>query len=165
MRYRRIRLPGETYFFTLVTFQRQSIFHDEIAVDVLRSAFRDVMKRMPFHIDAIVVLPDHIHCLWTLPEGDADYSMRWRLIKRNFTRNCPVEYQQAQSMARLRKGEKAVWQRRFWEHLIRDEADFSRHYDYIHFNPVRHGLVEKPQDWPYSSFHRAVKQGYYQLDG
>jgi putative transposase len=165
MQYRRSRLPGATYFFTIVTFQRQSIFHDAIAVEVLRSAFRDVMVRMPFQIDAIVVLPEHIHCLWTLPEGDADFSTRWRLIKGNFTQNCPVEYQQVRSMARLRKGEKAVWQRRFWEHKIRDEIDFANHYDYIHFNPVRHGLVTRPQDWPYSSFHRAVKEGHYQQHG
>jgi putative transposase len=164
MQYRRARSAGATYFFTIVTFQRQSIFHDSMAVDMLRVAFRDVMVRLPFQIDAIVVLPEHIHCLWTLPEGDADFSTRWRLIKRDFTRNCPVEYQQARSAARLRKGEKAVWQRRFWEHQIRDEADFAYHYDYIHFNPVRHGLVERPQDWPYSSFHRAVKQGYCRLD-
>jgi putative transposase len=164
MQYRRARSPGATYFFTIVTFQRQLIFHDPIAVDVLRSAFRDGMARMPFQIDAIVVLPEHIHCLWTLPEGDADFSTRWRLIKGNFSRHCPMEYQQARSDARLRKGEKAVWQRRFWEHQIRDEADFVHHYDYIHFNPVRHGLVERPKDWPYSSFHRAVREGRYRLE-
>ncbi len=164
MRYRRAKTPGSTYFFTVVTYQRQRIFQDADAVAVLRAAFGDVKASLPFEIDAIALLPDHLHCILTLPEGDADFSTRWRLIKGKFSRRCPMRYQRGQSESRRRKGEKAVWQRRFWEHQIRDETDFARHVDYIHYNPVRHGLVDAPKDWPYSSFHRAVRQGIYPID-
>ena len=119
---------------------------------------------MPFEIEAMVVLPDHLHCMWTLPEGDADFSERWRRIKGRFSRQCVAEYQQPVSVSRSRKGEKAVWQRRFWEHQIRDEVDFSNHVDYIHYNSVKHGLVGTPRDWPYSSFHKYVCDGIYPED-
>ncbi|MEM9118698.1 MAG: transposase [Cyanobacteria bacterium P01_F01_bin.56] len=117
-----------------------------------------------FNVEAIVVLPDHLHCIWTLPAGDADFSTRWRLVKSHFTRHCPEQYKQARSLSRRHKQEQAVWQRRFWEHQIRDEPDFARHVDYIHINPVSHGLVRAPIEWPYSSFHRFVEQGFYSLD-
>ena len=119
------------------------------------------MKKHPFVIDAMVVLPDHLHCIWTLPREDADFPIRWRLIKSFFTRNCGAEYRQKISDARQRKKEQAVWQRRYWEHTIKDEHDFMRHVEYIHYNPVKHGLVNAPGDWAYSSFYQYVKQGRY----
>ena len=130
-------------------------------VALLREAFRKVMEQHPFQIDAAVILPDHLHCLWTLPPGDADFSTRWRLIKSYFSRHCGESCAGPVSASRQRKQEKAVWQRRFWEHQIRDEVDFARHLEYIHYNPVKHGLVESPLDWEYSSFHRYVRQGIY----
>jgi len=164
MYYRRAKTPGATYFFTLVTYQRQSIFNHPNAVEVLRQAFRTVKQNHPFTIDAIVVVPDHLHCIWTLPPDDADFSVRWRLIKSEFTRHCPDQFRQQRSVIRQHKGEQAVWQRRFWEHQIRDETDFVRHVEYIHYNPVSHGLVKTPKDWAYSSFHRAVRWGLYAAD-
>ncbi len=164
MQYRRLKTPGATYFFTIVTYQRQRLLSDPEMVELLRVAFRNVIARFPFTIDAIVVLPDHLHCIWTLPDQDADFSTRWRLIKNYFSRNCPEKYKQNRSVSRLKKGEQAIWQRRFWEHQIRDEVDFANHVDYIHYNPVKHGLVATPQDWEYSSFHRYVQDGSYSRD-
>ncbi|WP_197673284.1 REP-associated tyrosine transposase [Leptolyngbya sp. O-77] len=131
-------------------------------LQLLRSAFHQVQQRHPFTIDAIVVLPDHLHCLWTLPKSDANYSSRWRLLKSEFSRHCPSRYKRQRSQSRQHKGEQAIWQRRFWEHQIRDEADLIRHVDYIHYNPVRHGFVEAPKDWVYSSFHRFVQREIYE---
>lgn len=153
MQYRRDKTPGATYFFTVVTYDRQRIFGSDETVGLLREAFRYVKRRHPFEIDAIVVLPDHIHCLWTLPAMDADYSTRWRLIKGHFSRYCPSKYRKPLSSARIKKKEQAVWQRRFWEHRIRDNRDYTNHVNYIHRNPVKHGLVTTPTDWPYSSIH------------
>jgi putative transposase len=119
---------------------------------LLRSSFRDTRARHPFTIDAIVVLPDHLHAIWTLPEGDADYATRWRQIKSAFSRALP--HDEAISSSRLRKGERGVWQRRYWEHTLRDQDDFAAHVDYIHFNPVKHGHAPEPDEWPYSSIHR-----------
>jgi putative transposase len=152
--YRRARVAGGCYFFTVVTYQRRTLFGDERHVDLLRQAFAWTRARHPFNIEAIVILPDHLHCVWRLPEGDADFSGRWRAIKQFVSRriDAPVS----------RRGEKTIWQRRFWEHLIRDEEDWQRHVDYIHFNPVKHGLVNAPEDWPYSSYGRAVDRGCYQ---
>jgi putative transposase len=115
-------------------------------------------------IEAMVVLLDHLHCIWTLPGEDADFSMRWRLIKSEFSRRCPEAYKRQRSASRVQKGEQAVWQRRFWENQVRDERDFARHVDYIHYNPVSHGLVKAPRDWEYSSFHRYVRDGCYPVD-
>lgn len=116
------------------------------------------MKRSrPFSINTIVVLPEHLHCIWTLPEGDDDFSTRWRLIKDAFSKAIPAG--EARSASRVQKRERGIWQRRFWEHVLRDENDFAIHVDYIHYNPVKHGLVDRPIDWPYSSLHRFVKQG------
>ena len=164
MQYRRAKTPGATYFFTVVTYQRQTIFDDAQMVDLLRQCFRLVKQRHPFVIEAMVVLREHLHCLWTLPNDDADFSMRWRLIKSEFSRRCRDDYKRNRTVSRVRKGEQAVWQRRFWEHQIRDERDFANHVDYIHFNPVSHGLVAAPKDWLYSSFHRYVRDGCYPLD-
>jgi putative transposase len=113
-------------------------------------------------IDAIVILPDHLHAIWSLPEGDADFATRWRHVKAMFSRALPTRERISES--RLRKGERRIWQRRYWEHTLRDERDFSRHVDYIHFNPVKHGLVTRVEDWPYSSFHRMVRLGAYAKD-
>jgi putative transposase len=121
------------------------------------------MQRHPFGIDAAVVLPEHLHCIWTLPAEDSDYSMRWRLIKSFFSRQCGDEVRAEISASRRRKKEQAVWQRRFWEHCIRDQRDWVRHVEYIHYNPVRHGLVRAPRDWQYSSFHKYVREGKYDV--
>jgi putative transposase len=161
MQYRRAKTPGATYFFTLITHQRQSIFHQPEPIALLRQAFHQVKQSHPFTIEAIVILPDHLHCIWTLPAEDADFSRRWRLIKSQFSRCCPTQYKQQRSNSRIRKGEQAVWQRRFWEHQIRDETDFAHRVDYIHYNPVKHQLVTAPKDWAYSSFHRYVVAGAY----
>ena len=154
--YRRLYVPGGTYFFTVVTHQRAQVFVDEASVDLFRVALRRVMATRPFHLDAIVVLPDHLHCLWRLPLGDADFSGRWREIKKATSRG--VERRTN------RRNERPVWQRRFWEHLIRDEDDWLRHVEYIHYNPVKHGLVCRPADWPWSSFTRAVAHGWHEAD-
>jgi putative transposase len=123
-------------------------------VELLREAFRSIRDRHPFTIEAFVLLPDHLHCIWTLPQGDCDFSTRWRLIKSQFTRNCMVGDRLPVSASRSSKGEQPIWQRRFWEHLIRNDEDFRRHVDYIHYNPVKHGLVRNASEWPYSSFGR-----------
>jgi putative transposase len=151
MRYRRLRIPGASYFFTVVTAGRRPLFDDLRAVDVLRGAFVAVKARHSFELPAIVVLPDHLHCIWTLPEGDADYAKRWLLIKAITTRKlhaCGVIG--------------AEWQRRFWEHCIRYERDFAQHADYIHFNPVRHSLVTQASEWRWSSIHRWFERGWYE---
>jgi putative transposase len=125
-------------------------------VHVLREAIQKVRRSHPFHIDAIVVLPEHLHCIWTLPPGDVDYSMRWRQIKSAFSVSLPKT--ESRSASRRRSGERGIWQRRFWEHTLRDEGDFGRHVDYVHFNPVKHGYVKRAIDWPWSSIHRFVKR-------
>lgn len=159
--YRRNIVPGGSYFFTVNLADRQSaLLTDNIAG--LRSAFRYARGRHPFTIEAIVVLPDHLHAIWTLPEGDADYSLRWRLIKSTFSRALPNG--ERLSASRSSKGERGIWQRRYWEHTLRDENDFARHMDYIHFNPVKHGHVARVKDWPYSSFHRMVRMSVYPED-
>jgi putative transposase len=164
MEYRRATTPGATYFFTVVTYNRQRLFEHPDTVQLLRAAFHHVKQRHPFTLDAMVVLPDHLHCLWTLPFDDANFSTRWRLIKAEFSRHCPEQYKRRRSLSRLKKQEQAVWQRRFWEHQVRKEADFQHYLDYIHYNPVGHQLVESPKDWPYSSFRRYVSQGWYSED-
>ena len=131
-------------------------------VDLLREAVRAVRRERPFHIDAWVVLPDHLHAVWTLPVGDSDYSGRWREIKKAFSKGLPKT--ERLSAVRAAKGERGIWQRRFWEHTIRDDADYAAHIDYVHINPVKHGLVERVAQWPYSSFHRAVAMDLYPLD-
>ncbi len=154
--YRRIFIPGGVYFFTVVTFQRKPIFLDPDNVSLLRAAFKHIMVTRPFTIDAIVVLPDHLHCLWRLPELDDDFSSRWREIKKYVSKRI--------GGAGIRAKEKDIWQRRFWEHTVRNENDWQRHMDYIHYNPVKHGLVLSPAQWPYSSFCRAVANGWYDIN-
>ncbi len=151
--YRRLTIRGGTYFFTVVTYRRQPIFTDDARVELLRHAFREVKAKRPFDVVAAVILPNHLHCLWNLPEDDADFSTRWQMIKTSFSRRIP---------AKIRKdGSKTVWQPRFYEHCIRDERDFHNHLDYIHYNPVKHGLVSSPELWLYSSFKHFVALGYY----
>jgi putative transposase len=151
------------YFFTLVTEGRAPILTGPVARRLLRRAFADCRSRWPFRIEAIVLLPDHLHTVWSLPRGDAAYSPRWAWIKKEFTKSWVAESgaEEAVSVSRHRNRRKGVWQRRFWEHCIEDEDDLERHYDYIHYNPVKHGLVLAPRDWSYSSFHRFVKLGAY----
>lgn len=164
MQYRRSQAKGATFFFTVVMNKRKKILCHDANVVLIKEAFHYVIKRHTFRIRAFVLLPDHIHCIWTLPENDNDFSMRWGLIKGYFSRQCQDKYKEHQSASRLNKGEQGVWQQRFWEHQIRDEVDFIRHVEYIHYNPVKHGLVNSPNAWPYSSFHRYVKQGIYDND-
>ncbi len=159
--YRRNFLGGGTFFFTVNLADRRSCLLTA-HIDLLRRAFRDVRRRHRFEIEAIVVLPDHLHAIWTLPEDDADFALRWRQIKAGFSRTLPGG--ESVSASRAGKGERGVWQRRYWEHTIRDDADFARHVDYIHFNPVKHGHATRVRDWPHSSFHRMVKLGIYPLD-
>jgi REP-associated tyrosine transposase len=160
VRYRRNFVAGGRFFFTVTLAERTSqALTDHIAA--LRSAIGQTRASRPFAIDAAVVLPDHLHMVMTLPDGDADYSNRWRLIKRRFTE--AVLHARA-PVARHRNGEFALWQRRFWEHTIRNSSDFERHVDYIHFNPLKHGLVSRVRDWPFSSFHRFVRCGILPKD-
>ena len=153
-----------TYFFTLVTHNRRSFLYEPENIKLLRDCFKRVMGKHPFKIDAIAILPNHLHCLWTLPPGDADFSTRWLWIKSWFSRRCDVKYLGQVSASRQDKREKAIWQRSFWEHLIRDEQDFINHVDYIHYNSVHHRLLLSPKDWHYSSFHRYVQCGIYDVD-
>ena len=157
--YRRIYQPGACYFFTLVTEQRRPLLVDNI--DRLRRAFRMGMNRRPFRMHAVVVLPDHLHALWWLPDGDHDFSTRWMHIKRCFSAGLDAL---DTSASKRRKREKGIWQRRFWEHLIRDETDWRRHMDYIHYNPVKHGLCSAPINWEYGSFRRCVGENPYTPD-
>lgn len=152
MQYRRAKVRGGNYFFTLVTHKRRSIFKDPDKVGILREVFRKVIKDHKFIIDAFVLMPDHLHCIWKLPDNDKDFPLRWQLIKSNFTR---------EHNKRFENYEGKVWQGRFWEHLIRDEEDYKNHVEYIHYNPVKHGLIDAPKNWEYSSFHRFVKRNEY----
>jgi putative transposase len=146
--FRRHYKPGGTFFFTVVTHQRQPIFANEHSIVLLRDAFRREQQRRPFAIEAAIVLPDHLHFLLRLPVGDTDYPGRWRDIKKRVSRQLPL------------RGQK-IWQRRYWEHTIRDERDWCNHLDYIHYNPVKHGYAGSPADWRWSSFLRWVERGVY----
>ena len=157
--YRRVYIPGGSYFFTVVTQGRAPLLIEH--VDHLRRAFRLALARRPVRIDAIVVLPDHLHCIWQLPPDDADFSVRWMSIKRLFSAALPARRTLPSQQARRDKG---IWQRRFWEHVIRDETDWRRHMDYIHYNPVKHGCCAAPRDWPHGSFLRCVEAGLYAAD-
>lgn len=156
--YRRNRVPGGTYFFTVNLLERKSLLLIE-HIGELREAVRIVRAQQPFHIDSWVVLPDHMHAIWTLPSGDDRYSDRWRAIKKAFSKAIPkTEYR---SRVRIKRHERGIWQRRFWEHTIIDEKDYAAHMDYIHYNPIKHGWVQSVNEWPFSSFHRLVKMGVY----
>ena len=164
--YRRWNQPGGTSFFTIVTYRRFWLFEEEAARKLFGEIMREVAHELPFETLAIVLLPDHLHVIWTLPPGDGDFSTRWKSIKESFTkrwlsmggREMPVTPSQA------RRGNRGIWQRRFIEHLIRDEDDLERHCDYIHYNPVKHRYVSRPWDWPHSSFRRFVGLGQYEWD-
>lgn len=156
--YRRIYTPGATWFFTVNLLERRNNPFLIENIDLLRSAFKTKEKH-PFNIDALVILPDHLHCIWTLPENDSNYSMRWNLLKGRFSR--AFGKHESLSKSRIKRRERGIWQRRFWEHMIRDENDFNRHLDYIHWNPVKHGYASNAVDWPHSSFHKYVKMGWY----
>lgn len=159
--YRRAWQPGGTWFFTVVLAERQHNHLLTERIDLLRQVVREVQGRHPFLIHGWVVLPEHLHALLELPQGDTDFPLRWRQIKSKFSRAIPNTEKRSES--RWNRGERGIWQRRYWEHLIRDQEDFNRHLDYIHINPVKHGLVMAPRDWPYSTFLRWVKQGRYSL--
>jgi putative transposase len=153
--YRRNFIKGGSFFFTAaLADRRRSLLVDRIGI--LREAFRT------FHLDATVILPEHLHCIWTLPLDDADYPGRWRRIKAAFSRSLPNRYPRSRSQTL--KNERGIWQRRYWEHTLRDEEDYRRHMDYIHYNPVKHGYVNRVADWPHSTFHRYVEAGVYPHD-
>ena len=159
--YRRARVAGGSYFFTVTLEDRSSsLLVDRI--DALRQAFASTRVELPFRIDALAVLPDHLHCIWTLPDGDSDYSSRWQRIKGRFSRACPAG--EAISASRGRKRERGIWHRRYWEHTLRDGGDYASHVDYIHYNPVKHGHAGRVLDWPHSSFHRFVREGILPCD-
>jgi putative transposase len=147
--YRRVRIPGGSYFFTLVSQGRRPLLAGDDVRAALRAAIHAIREEHPFKVEAWVLLPDHLHCLWHLPEGDADYPMRWAKIKRLTRQNLGTS------------AADTLWQPRYWEHSIRDENDFARHADYIHWNPVKHGLVKCAADWPHSTFQRFVAAGMY----
>ena len=164
--YIRWRDDGAAYFFTVVTYHRRAILTSANARTILKRAMATVRQRWPFDMPACVLLPDHLHCVWQLPEGDDDLPVRWANIKRAFTQR----YLEAGGRgAKVSPGlgrhhQRGVWQPRYWEHRIRDEEDWRRHCDYIHFNPIKHGHVEDLSDWPWSSFHRYVQQGVLDPD-
>ncbi|MBI5902100.1 MAG: transposase [Deltaproteobacteria bacterium] len=162
--YRRAR-GGSTYFFTVVTYGRQPILCLADSIKALSEAISEVKEERPFEAKAWVLLPDHLHCVWELPEGDLDYSVRWALIKKGFTKRMKGRIETPRpNLSRIKHREASVWRRRFWDHQIRDEADLRMHCDYIHYNPVKHGLVDSPMDWKHSTFHRYVKEGLYTED-
>ena len=154
-------MPGGTYFFTINLLDRQADYLTR-HIHVLREAVRRTRRERPFHIDAWVVLPEHTHCIITLPLGDDDFSNRIKAIKIRFVQALPPTEQRPK--VRAVRGERGIWQRRFWEHAIRDDADYSRHMDYVHYNPVKHGHASRVGEWQYSTFHRWVKAGVYPHD-
>jgi len=162
--YRRWYVPGGTYFFTPVVYQRRQLFREELARATLRSALEGVKARWRFEIVAAVLLPDHLHMIWTLPRGDADFSTRWKRVKADFTRM----YLKAGgtegvvTASRRKHGERGIWQRRFWEHVVEDAEELKRCVDYVHWNPVKHGYVSDVRDWPWSTFHRFLARGEYE---
>jgi putative transposase len=164
--FRRAYVSGGTYFFTVVSELRAPILCSDTSRLFLRTAISECQRRWPFRIDAMVLLDDHLHALFTLPENDTHYSARWGYIKKEFTKAYLAAggKEQTRSESRIRQRRHGVLQRRYWEHAIRDEEDYARHFDYIHYNPVKHEYVESARDWPYSTFHRWVKQGVYPPD-
>ncbi len=164
--YTRKYVEGATYFFTVVSFGRRSFLTTALARECLRRAWAETKAQYPFDLEAVCLLPDHLHCIWTLPEDDADFSTRWKTLKSRFSRY----YRKAggregeRGSSRKRTGERAFWHRRFWEHCIRDERDFANHFDYTHFNGVKHGHAERPEDWPWCSYHRYLQMGWYEAD-
>lgn len=163
--YRRAFIPGGTYFFTVVTEDRAPLFDNDNARVLLGNVMRRCISRYPHDVLAMVLLPDHLHALWSLPPGDDQYSVRWGWIKREFSHQWLANDSAEQNRSALKRGQRrSVWQRPFWEHSIRDEADLEAHFNYIHYNPVKHGYVERPRDWPWSSFQKWVDRGHYSID-
>lgn len=164
--YRRANIAGATYFFTVVAYRRHPILCDPLMRAALRHAIQTIRARHPFTVDAWVLLPDHLHCLWSLPPEDADFAKRWKLIKQSVSRACAAVYHRADWMtaSKIKHRESTLWQRRYWEYCIRSEVDFSPHIDYLYINPLKHGYVARVCDWPYSTFHRDVSRGIYSLD-
>ncbi len=160
-RYRRAKISGGFFFFTVVLADRSSDLLTR-HFDRFRRIYQSVHARRPFETVAICVLPDHLHAVWSLPSGDADFSLRWSLIKSGFTRGLAGDALRTPSKAARR--ERGIWQRRYWEHAIRDDVDLARHVDYVHYNPVKHGYVARVRDWPHSSFHRYVQRGLLPTD-
>jgi len=163
MAYRRNYSAGGTYFLTLCLADRKSSLLIDY-IDELREAYRKTLAKQPFIVEAMVVLPEHLHALWTLPESDCDYPNRVRLFKSNFSKVLPQHIKWPRNESQRKKGEVGIWQRRYWEHTVRDATDFNQYMDYIHYNPVKHGLVNTVAEWPYSTFHRMVRHGYYPAD-
>jgi len=156
MRYRRAEIKGGTYFFTVNLANRNTtLLVDEI--DAFRNSLNKVKRQHPFILDAMVVMPEHCHAIFTLPENDNNFATRWMLIKAGFSRQLPA--QERINLSRKAKGERGIWQRRYWEHCIRDELDFERHVNYIHYNPVKHGYVNCASDWKYSTIHDYIERG------
>ncbi|MBN2590797.1 MAG: transposase [Sedimentisphaerales bacterium] len=163
--YKRWFSEGGTYFFTIVTYGRKNVFDNPVARNNLRQAITEVQTTHPFEMQGVVLLPNHIHCIWKMTTDD-DYSVRWKMIKTKFTKLWIAGggIDQNVSLSRRKRGEHGIWQRRFWAHLIRNQKDFARHMDYIHYNPVKHGYVKCPHQWEYSSFHRWVENEIYEPD-
>lgn len=164
--YRRANVTGGTYFFTVATYRRRGWLTGDDARQSLRHGIALARRSHPFEIDAWVLLPDHLHCVWTLPPGDANFSVRWAIIKRHVTRCCSARLHRDDwlTASKQQRHESTLWQRRYWEHQIRDEADLRRHIDYLHWNPVKHGHVDQVAQWPYSTFHRYAREGIYPID-
>jgi putative transposase len=164
--YRRAKVAGGTYFFTVVTYRRNGFLCNENIRSALRDGIQTTRMIHPFDIDAWVLLPDHLHCVWTLPPNDANFGIRWAMIKRFVSQHCGPDLHRDEWMnaSKRQRRESTIWQRRFWEHMIRDERDFEKHVDYIHYNPVKHNWVPRAVDWPYSTFHRYVRKGLYSKD-
>jgi putative transposase len=164
--YRRAYVAGGTYFFAVTTYLHRPILTDPRCMAALRAAIDAVRRSHPFEILAWVVLPDHLHCVWTLPGDDHDFSRRWSLIKQRVSRGCAhwIDDTVPTTQSRSKRRESTLWQRRFWEHLVRDEQDLSRHVDYVHYNPVKHGYVTRAALWPHSTFHRYVRERVYPAD-
>lgn len=156
--YIRSQVAGATYFFTLTLAQRNTALLTD-NIELLRHAYQRANALHPFTTIAICILPDHIHAIWQMPPDDGDYALRWRMIKSQFSRHFSANEQRSSS--KVKRREKGIWQRRYWEHQIRDDIDLQRHVDYIHYNPVKHGLVSNVKDWPHSTFHRYVKDDVY----
>ncbi len=164
--YRRTKINGGTYFFTVVTHRRQHILCNSNVRTELRAGIRETQKTNHFSVNAWVLMPDHLHCIWTLPSNDSDIGIRWAKIKRYVSKKCGSELYHDKFMteSKRKRNESTLWQRRFWEHQIRDDRDYKNHMDYIHYNPVKHNWVKSVNKWPYSTFHRYVKDGVYSKD-
>jgi putative transposase len=161
--YRRANFPGGYYFFTVITYNRRKFLTTDLARGCLHHVWQEIKSRRPFELVAVCLLPEHLHCVWKLPEDDCDFSIRWSSIKGVFSREYNKQ-RKSRSDSRpslLRRRESALWQRRYWEHQIRDENDLQSHVDYIHYNPIKHNLVKNLDDWPWSTYPRYLKEGFY----